>query len=157
MDINYRRIPNYLTFTLMITGLAYNTLGGPGWYFSLCGILTGLVLLLLPYWLCGMGAGDVKLMMGVGSVIGYQYALYIGVMAGVIAALYVTMVFLVKGKLGELLQTSADQAVYLLSKVSIKDYKTEAIGTGKNLPFAVPITISTLTVLLWRWWQSSGL
>lgn len=101
-----------------------------------------------------MGGGDVKLLMGIGSVIGCQYTLYTGILAGLMAAIYVAAVYLKRGKLGELLRATQLQAAYLLSKVSIKDYSTEAIGTDRNLPFAVPVTISTVTVMLWRWLQS---
>lgn len=150
-DINYRRIPNLLTYPLMLTGLAYNTYAGPGWLFSVLGILTGLALLLLPYMLYGMGAGDVKLLMGVGSVLGYQYTMYTGIAAGMLAALYVTALYVKRGKIGELLQFTTGQAMDLLIRMNHKDYALNEVQTKETIPFAVPILAGTVAVLLGRW------
>lgn len=71
-DLSARRIPNSVTFGLMATALLLHGLlsGWGGVFFSLKGLGLGLALLLLPYILGGMGAADVKLMAGVGAVIG---------------------------------------------------------------------------------------
>jgi prepilin peptidase CpaA len=63
------RIYNVLTLPLLATGLAYHTLSGglEGLGQSLCGALVGFVPLFLLYLLGGMGAGDVKLMAGLGA------------------------------------------------------------------------------------------
>lgn len=149
-DISRRLIPNYLTFGLMITGLAYNTWAGPGWYFSLLGIGTGFVLFLLPFLFTGMGAGDVKLMMGVGSVLGFQQTIVIGIISSILAALYALIKFASKGKHKELIHSTIGQASYILTKTHLNDFSRENIE-GDTIPFAVLITLSTFSVLLWGW------
>ncbi len=66
------KVPNWLTFPFVITGWAYHlaTGGLHGLGSSLLGTGLGLGLLLVPYVVGGMGAGDVKLFAGVGSWMG---------------------------------------------------------------------------------------
>jgi len=73
-DLRFRKIPNRLTFPAIIAGLVFHTMlnGLPGFLFSLKGIGLGMALLMIPYLLKGMGAGDVKLLGAVGGVLGPQ-------------------------------------------------------------------------------------
>src|SRR5262245_38719303 len=66
------RVPNWLTFHFALGGLIYATWlgGGQGLLWSLTGAGLGLALLLPLYAIGGMGAGDVKLLAGVGAWIG---------------------------------------------------------------------------------------
>lgn len=71
-DMKSRRIPNTVTFSTIIVALLFYSLtsGWSGLFFSLKGMVCGIVLLILPYSLGGIGAGDVKLMGAVGAVLG---------------------------------------------------------------------------------------
>jgi prepilin peptidase CpaA len=66
------RVPNWLTFHLIIGGLAFAAWqhGAPGFIWALQGTVVGLALLLPLYSIGGMGAGDVKLLAGVGAWVG---------------------------------------------------------------------------------------
>lgn len=68
------KVPNWLTFPMIISGWAYCTLafGLSGFGWSLAGTGVGLALLLPAYAIGGMGAGDVKLLAGVGA---WMYAM----------------------------------------------------------------------------------
>jgi hypothetical protein len=72
------RVPNWLTFPFVISGWLYSTyafgLEGLGW--SLGGTALGMSILLLFYMIGGMGAGDVKLMGGVGAWIYFTHTWY---------------------------------------------------------------------------------
>lgn len=77
-DIRTRRIPNWLNGLFLVSGVAFhlmmNGIVGLGWSVLGCG--TGLAVLLIPYCLRAMGAGDVKLMMALGAWIGATAAMY---------------------------------------------------------------------------------
>jgi prepilin peptidase CpaA len=66
------RVPNWLTFHLILGGLLFSAWshGLEGFVWSLEGAALGLVLLLPLYAIGGMGAGDVKLLAGVGAWVG---------------------------------------------------------------------------------------
>ncbi|HTZ41536.1 MAG TPA: A24 family peptidase [Syntrophales bacterium] len=71
-DVAHQKIPNVITYPLALFGLIYNIAltGMSGLLFSFSGILVGGGILLLFYALGGMGAGDVKLLAAVGSILG---------------------------------------------------------------------------------------
>ncbi len=90
-DLFHRRIPNAVTgLTVVLALLAYCLIGGwDGFLFSLSGLALGFSAFLLPYLMGGMGAGDVKLMSGVGAVLGFHHTLisllFIAIAGGMMA------------------------------------------------------------------------
>jgi prepilin peptidase CpaA len=82
------KVPNWLTFPLVIGGWVYGLCVSCGWLSgyedaggigaALLGTLAGFLLLLPVYAIGGMGAGDVKMQMGFGAWVGA----YFGVAAG---------------------------------------------------------------------------
>jgi len=74
-DVRYRRIPNWLSVSGVVFGLALNTFlyqGWPGLRLSLGGLAAGFGVYFVLYALRAMGAGDVKLMAAVGAIVGWQ-------------------------------------------------------------------------------------
>jgi prepilin peptidase CpaA len=93
-DTFYTKIPNYATLALLITALLYHYhIGGlPGLWLSMQGLLLGLALLIVPYLLGGMGAGDVKALAALGSLLGpadiFQMFLITALVGGMFAVLH---------------------------------------------------------------------
>ncbi len=72
------RVPNWITFPMVAAGLVFN-----GWVFgweglgnAMLGMIVGLACLLPLYSVGGMGAGDVKLMAGIGAWLGVKVTFF---------------------------------------------------------------------------------
>lgn len=90
-DIKDRLILNKVTLPAIVVGLIFHTIhsGWDGLLFSFLGILTGFGLLIIPYMMRGMAAGDVKLMMAIGALKGSAFTFgsffYIVIIGGIIS------------------------------------------------------------------------
>ena len=89
-DLKSRKIYNKVIFPSLLLAFLLNGLlfSWSGLLNSLLGLLTGFGILLIPYLMGGMGAGDVKLLALVGTIKGASFvfitAIYMGVIGGVI-------------------------------------------------------------------------
>jgi len=92
IDGKILKVPNWLTFPFIICGWLHWTMQdgmtGLGW--SLLGTFVGMMLLLVLRNVGGMGAGDVKLLAGVGAWLGIVVTLYAfaatAIVGGIMAA-----------------------------------------------------------------------
>jgi prepilin peptidase CpaA len=100
-DIRYRKIPNLLTFTSIGVSLFYYSFlnGVPGFLFSLEGICMGMAVMLPPYVMGGMGAGDAKLMGAVGGVLGPKGVFVAFLLTGIVGGLYSVILLIYSGNL----------------------------------------------------------
>ncbi|MBO9597263.1 MAG: prepilin peptidase [Cohnella sp.] len=90
-DLKSRKIYNVVVYPALLWAIGVHALTG-GWSglaHSLLGFAVGLCLLLIPYLMGGMGAGDVKLLALVGALEGYAFVLeasvYMSLIGGVMA------------------------------------------------------------------------
>jgi len=88
------KIPNFLNASLAIAGLAlffYND-GWAGLVTGTGGLILGLCLLIIPWLMGGMGAGDVKALAALGALLGpsqlIHVFIYMGLIGGVMAVLH---------------------------------------------------------------------
>lgn len=95
-DLRSHTIPNWLTLPAMVGGLVGHSLfnGQPGLLFSLKGLGLGLALLLIPYLMGGMGAGDVKLLAAVGSFVGPSGVLAAALVTALLGGVYAVAVMM---------------------------------------------------------------
>jgi prepilin peptidase CpaA len=91
------KIPNMATFTLVLVGLGFHVQTGGilGGATAIAGLLVGLGLLIIPYLLGGMGAGDVKALAALGSLLGpgdiFQVFLISGLFGGAMALCHLAL------------------------------------------------------------------
>lgn len=83
------RVPNWLTFPMVLTGIAYNSYAGgwEGFLMAFGGMWVGIATLLPLRNVGGMGAGDVKLMAGIGAWLGVMITLNVFVATVIVGAL----------------------------------------------------------------------
>jgi prepilin peptidase CpaA len=96
-DLRVRKISNKLTYPVMLLGLLGNlALGGwSGAQHASLGWLAGLGIMLIPFLLGAMGAGDVKLVAAIGAVKGPEFVLMATLYACVAGGL-LAIYFLIK-------------------------------------------------------------
>lgn len=148
-DLRTRKIPNWLTLLLIISGLGHSasSMNGLGIGMSLAGLFAAAFLPFLLYAIGAMGAGDVKLMAGVGA--------WLGPFAGVTVYLLATLVGMIvavgqaafEGRLPALFRNSALIAINVLYVRQMGLAHTSSTAhsvktVGRPLPFAVPVLIS---------------
>src|SRR3954451_14942461 len=102
-DCKYRKIPNWLNLSGLILGFGLNTLfgGTSGFVSAGQGFLLALAIYLPLYLIKGMGAGDVKLMGAIGSLVGPSNWFQIFVATALFGGLAAAMLALTKKRFGE--------------------------------------------------------
>ena len=143
------RVPNWLTFPMVTAGLAYNfTQGGfNGLGGALLGMVAGLLCLLPLYAVGGMGAGDVKLMAGIGAWLGWEITVYSFAVSAVVGAVMAVVMVLRRGAF----QKHAANFLMILDEwKSIRNpSKLSAIAAERKprmmlLPYGIPICIGSI-------------
>jgi prepilin peptidase CpaA len=152
-DLRTRRIPNWLTLGSALSGLVFHTVTGgvSGGMHSLEGCAAGMLLLLVPYALGGLGAGDVKLLGALGAWLWpgdtFWLAMYT-CMAGAVMALIVSLWH------GYLRQAWSNVWLVLMhwrvSGLKPLPQLTLATSQGPRLAYAAPILVGTIVVLWLR-------
>lgn len=148
------RVPNLITYPFMIAGWIYGFYAfgwiGLGW--SLAGTALGMSILMLFYAIGGMGAGDVKLMGGVGAWIYWTHTWYCIIGFAIVGAVMAIAMVVISGKW----KHHYNQFWKIANEIAvIKDpEKLAAIAAERKptmmlLPYGIPIAIATISYFLW--------
>ena len=145
-DWRSRRIPNWLTVTGAVLGLATNTIVYrlPGLKSALLGLGLGLVLLLPFVLLRSLGAGDWKLAGALGACLGPHSLLDVLVAAVLVAGVMALVLVIYKGRLRETLLNIGRMLAALFSlrlpgaEVSLDNPQSAKI------PFGVALALATI-------------
>lgn len=155
------RVPNKLTFPFIVAGWVFSMIAfqlqGDGWYiglgWSLLGTLVGGLTLLPFYAIGGMGAGDVKMMAGigawvhttivfnsfcVGAVVGGVMAIVMALQAGQWSKHY----FQFWGILNEIISVKDPE--------KLAEIAARRKPTMRLLPYGIPMAIGTLMYMGWE-------
>jgi len=145
-DLKKRKIYNAVLFPSLILGLILNGVidGYPGLLNSEQGFLLGLGLLLIPFVLGGIGAGDVKLLAVIGGIKGPEFVFLTFLGMGITGGIIAVGILLSQGRLCTTLRSlGRGLAILFISK-----FRVAAFGTDqeKNLyPYGVAITAGVMT------------
>lgn len=146
-DWHQHRIPNWLTVPCCVLGILYQTglYGFEGLGFSVLGIGTGLALLIVPFCLRAMGAGDVKLMMAMGAWTGAWVVLNAFVWTAVFGGVIGIYMMYRAGMLQEfILKFSSAMHEYKTTR-SISNFNLSSSEHPLILPYGIPIGLGFST------------
>jgi prepilin peptidase CpaA len=148
------KVPNWLTFPFIVGGWVYSAaqFGWEGLAWSVVGTFVGLGLLLPAYAIGGMGAGDVKLLAGVGAWVWGTitfYAFCFSAIAGGMIAL--VLVLWRRSWRRHLMQFQAivHEIFVVRNPNQLAAIASERKSSMLLLPYGIPIAIGTIFYFVW--------
>lgn len=155
-DIRERKIYNIITLPALVAGLILNSSlnGVEGLVDSLKGIGIVLAVLILPFIMGGMGAGDVKLLMAVGALMGFTFA-FEALLATFLAGGVLAVILIIKRGIGKEVfgRLTANLYLFIAAPVLKKDVIEKDTLQGQEryaFPYGIAIFAGTILVLLFR-------
>jgi prepilin peptidase CpaA len=154
IDGRQLRVPNWLTFNFVAGGLIFALLsGGPmALLWSLAGAGVGLISLLPLYAIGGMGAGDVKLMVGLGAWMGPSVTLGAFVGTALAGGLLGLLMIIASGDLihhGVMLQTICHEIISVRNPVRLAELAAKRKKSLMLLPYGIPIAVGSIAYFAW--------
>jgi prepilin peptidase CpaA len=149
IDGKQLRVPNWLTYSMVFSGLIYGGIsaGWSGLGDALLGMLVGLACLLPLYAVGGMGAGDVKLLAGVGAWLGVTTTFYAFCVSTVVGAVMAVAMVVYRRSFDK----HYSQLLLILSEwLTIKDPRElSRIAAERKpkmllLPYGIPICVGSI-------------
>ena len=147
-DIATHRIPNQLTYPSWILGFLLAVVAGgvAGLVNSAIGFAACFVPLLLMYIGGTVGGGDVKLMGGVGALLGFPAGLNVLISSILVGGFFAAIILLWQGRLIPILKNAASRG---WSKVSPLHAPPDPLPEHKDaFPFGVAIALGTYLTLV---------
>jgi len=158
-DIKQRRIPNWLTYPgiglgVVLRGLLFRSEGWKGLGSAVAGCLLAGGIMFVFFAVRAMGAGDVKLMAAIGSLVGPKHSIVVllataicgGVMA-IVYALYRRRMWTTLQNVGSVLRFHAWAGLQAHPELNLDNPET------LRMPYGLAIAAGTLYALLAFWWS----
>jgi prepilin peptidase CpaA len=148
------RVPNWLTFHFVVGGLVFAcwTGGREALVWSLAGTGVGLISLLPLYAIGGMGAGDVKLMAGVGAWMGPWLTLGAFVTSALAGGLIGLAMVLASGNVIRhwvMLQTIGHEILSIRNPSELAERAGQRKKNMMLLPYGIPIAVGSIAYFGW--------
>ena len=148
------RVPNLLTYNFLAGGLifAFWKGGTALLLMSVAGAAVGLMTLLPLYAIGGMGAGDVKLMAGVGAWIGPWLTLWAFLSSAVVGAVMAAGMIVYSGELYRhlaMMHTIGHEVLSIRNPAVLSERAAQRKPTMKLLPYGIPIAVGTIAFFAW--------
>jgi prepilin peptidase CpaA len=149
------RVYNLLTIPLLFTGLAYHAWYG-GFVDSLVAALIGFGFLIVLHVMGGVGAGDVKLMAGVGAWLGTMNTIYVFIGSSLAAGVYSLALILINRRLFEtlielriLVHRLSTFGQFLASDDRFETEVTRPDRRSRVIPFGAMVAVGVIATLFY--------
>jgi len=140
-DIRYRRIPNWLTLPCVIVGFALNAFLEPPVWHGLgdagLGVLLALLFNFPLYLLHARGAGDVKLLAGIGALVGWRDWIAIFILSGILGGVLAVILMLSRGRVRKTLWNTAN-ILFEMLHFRAPHLKSEEFDVNSPLALRLP-------------------
>lgn len=162
IDYRERRVPNWLNGVLAVTGILaqFSYFGWTGVGTALGGLGVGFGVLIVPWAMYAMGAGDVKLMAAIGAWFGPWLTLLSFALGGLIGGVLAVIMIVAGGKTSE---ATANLGI-IFAKCTRMSTAFSEVGSVKSfgsttilLPYGIPLTIGSLLILAAKYFEWSSL
>lgn len=151
-DGRCRIIPNKLIAAVIAAGLLTNGIlsGWPGVLFALAGFGAGLMILIIPFFLGGIGAGDVKLLAAIGCLLGPAFAAASFLYGAVIGGMWAVIVLVRNKSLLQSLKAVGCRLVFMLTghKTAAPPLHTLASGKSWGFPYGIAICLGAAAAMV---------
>lgn len=143
------KVPNWLTFPFIALGWLHCTIEGglSGFGWSLLGTFVGMMLLLVLRNVGGMGAGDVKLLAGVGAWLGSVVTLYAFAATAIVGGVIAVIMILRSGQWAKHI-AMAHQILHewktIRSPEKLAKIARERKPNMQLLPYGIPMAIGSI-------------
>ena len=146
IDLRSRRVPNLLTMPTAVIGVwvAAAGIGTVTVGAALAGCLVGLIVMLPLHVLGGTGAGDVKLVAALGTLLGPMGVLGAILRMGIAGGVIALVVAVQRGRL----QTTLAGTALVLARADGAAATIESPGANNRFPYAPAIAIGAAMVAL---------
>jgi prepilin peptidase CpaA len=171
------KVPNWLTFPLILSGWALGLFHDFGWLpdvtgyggigASLAGTMVGFALLYPIHMIGGMGAGDVKMQMGFGAWIGAFYGLSAGdahpgamwivfyafCLAAIIGGVLALCMIAVRGQVRKNMTNTREILGDLFAAKGVGDVAEKAAARKPRLhllPYGIPLCMGFIAYLIYQ-------
>ena len=151
------KVPNWITFPMIVSGWVYSATLSPypgweGWWLSLIGTAVGLAVLLPAYAVGGMGAGDVKLMGGIGAWMWGTVTLHAFAVTALVGGVIAIGMVLSRGtwlKHKNQFWAIVNEIATVKDPEKLSEIAAERKPRMFLLPYGIPIAIGTIAYFTW--------
>ena len=151
------KVPNWITFPMIISGWIYSATLSPfaGWEglcYSLIGTAVGLALLMPAYAIGGMGAGDVRLLAGVGAWVWGTTTLYAFAVSAIVGGLIAVLMVLARKswhKHHNQFWMIWNEVLTVKNPEQLSTIAAERKPSMLLLPYGIPIAIGSIAYFAW--------
>jgi len=151
-DLRTRKLYNWATLGGALLGFItnYYYLGTRGLSIAFIGWVTGIIVLIIPYSMGGIGAGDVKLLGAIGAFLGPYRAVQSFLIAAILGGIYAAAILSKQKKLLAITKGSImELSIFVMSGFQINTFVGEKDGTAAaTIPYGLLLSIGALVVFL---------